>query len=90
MCYHVSLEVSSLCAGVFTLLAAEGLLTSMCLHVCLEVTRCCEYSSTLFAAERLFSSMNKHVPFQMGSRIAGDFTHIATMGIFGSFLHDGL
>ena len=55
MCQHVCLEVSSLCAGVFTLIAAEGFLSTMLQPVLFEVTSCCAGELTLHASESLLT-----------------------------------
>ena len=53
MCQHVCLEVTSCCAFVFAMIAAEGLLSTMLQHVLFEITSLCAGELTLHALNML-------------------------------------
>ena len=83
---HVFLEVTSVCAWVGTLCAAERLSAWMGEHVFLEVTSLCAGVVALFAKKRLLSTMNPHVDFQLRSTDGWETTLVARVRLLSTVL----
>ena len=78
MCLDVSLEITSVCAGMFTLVATERPFSRMCQEVSFEVTSISAGKVALFATEEFFSWMYQHVSFQVTIICGGIIALIAT------------
>ena len=72
MCSYVSLEVSSLIAGVVTLFAVERLHSTVNQNVHLQMRSTYRLVSTLVATVRLLSMMLNRVHFEVFLRFEGD------------------
>ena len=57
MCQHVSLEVTICCAFVFTLIAAERLLSGMNKNMNFQMSSCCEREGAHWASVGFLSSL---------------------------------